>query len=103
MALDGSGPVRLTKTPGGHSRRAECSPDGARIAFGSDRDGNEELYVMRLDGSEVRNVSRHPAREYYSRWSPDGLWLLFTSNRDRARNAIYVMGPDGNDVRRVFP
>lgn len=103
MNADGSEAVRLTTTLGGHSRRAEWSPDGGWIAFGSDREGNEEIHVMRPDGSEVRNVSRHPAREYYSRWSPDGRRLAFTSNREREQNAIYTMAPDGSEVRRLYP
>lgn len=58
---------------------------------------------MRADGTRVRNVTRHEAREYYSRWSPDGDRLVFTSNRDRTRNAIYTMALDGSDVRVLFP
>jgi Tol biopolymer transport system component len=103
MSDDGADVVRLTETPGGHSRRAEWSPDGTWIAFGSNRDGNEEVYVMRADGTGIRNVTQHPAREYYSRWSPDGDRLVFTSNRYRTRNAIYTTAVDGSDVRLLFP
>ena len=37
------------------------SPDGARIAFTSNRDGNSEIYVMNRDGSGVRRLTNHPA------------------------------------------
>lgn len=103
MAADGSDAVRLTQTPGGHSRRAEWSPDGGRIAFGTNRGGDEEIYMMRTDGSALRNVSQNPAREYYSRWSPNGRVLVFTSNRDRQRNAIYSVEVAGEIVRRLYP
>jgi protocatechuate 3,4-dioxygenase beta subunit len=102
MNADGSQPVRLTNTPGGYSRRPEWSPDGARISFGTNRDGNDEIYVMRADGTGQRNVSRHPAREYFSRWSPDGRTLLFTSNRE-IPGAMYSMAADGAEVRLLFP
>ena len=103
MKADGTGLSRLTTAPAGYSRRAEWSPDGQRIAFGSNREGNDDIYVMNADGSDVANVSRHQAREYFSRWSPDGSRLLFTSNRDRRQNAIYAMDADGSNVVRLVP
>jgi Tol biopolymer transport system component len=102
MNADGSQPVRLTTTPGAYSRRPEWSPDGNLISFGTSRDGNDEVYVMRADGTGQHNVSRHPAREYYSRWSPDGRRILFTSNRGTP-GAMYSMAADGSDVRQLIP
>jgi Tol biopolymer transport system component len=65
---------------------------------------------MRLDGSGLRNVTHHPAREYYSRWAPDSRHLAFTSNREPKQygdqsvaNAIYTVALDGTDLRRVYP
>lgn len=103
MNVDGTGLTRLTETPGGHSRRAEWSPDGEWISFGTNRDGNDEVYIMRADGSEPRNVSRHPAREYYSRWSPDGKTLAFTSNRNERPGSLYSMAVDGSEVVLLYP
>lgn len=103
MNADGSNPLRLTTTPGGQSRRAEFSPDGSLIAFGSNRDGNEEIHVMNADGSGLRNLSRDPAREYFSRWSPDGQTLVITSNRDRERNALYLLNLKKLTTQRLFP
>ena len=37
------------------------SPDGTKIAFMSNRDGNPEIYVMNRDGSNVRRLTNHPA------------------------------------------
>jgi Tol biopolymer transport system component len=39
------------------------SPDGRKIAFRSQRDGNFEIYVMNADGSGQRNLSRSPAED----------------------------------------
>lgn len=57
------------------------SPDGEWIAFHSDRDGNIELYVMKVDGSEVKRVTLNPATDATSSWSPDGKWLSFYSDQ----------------------
>src|SRR5207244_33978 len=51
------------------------SPDGAKIAFVSDRDGyndNYEIYVMNADGSSVTRLTNSPGYDLVPAWSPDG-------------------------------
>jgi Tol biopolymer transport system component len=50
MNADGSGQINLTNNPAADDVPS-WSPDGRRIAFASDRDGNREIYVMNADGS----------------------------------------------------
>ena len=57
------------------------SPDGRRLAFTSNRDGNFDIYVARSDGSQPHNATVHPAIDNFPTWSPDGR-LTFVSNRD---------------------
>jgi Tol biopolymer transport system component len=66
------------------------SPDSARLAFVSDRDGNEEIYVLDLATMRATNVSRNRARDVRPRWSPDGASLAFVSERD-GNEEIYVL------------
>jgi len=66
------------------------SPDGQRIAFVSQRDGNREIYIMDADGQNVANVTRHPADDWTPAWSPDGTQLAFASIRSGGWE-IYVM------------
>ncbi|MBN1658577.1 MAG: PD40 domain-containing protein, partial [Anaerolineae bacterium] len=45
------------------------SPDGKRIAFDSDRDGNWEIYVMNADGSEQVNLTQSPdEQDHFPAW-----------------------------------
>ncbi|MFQ5874860.1 MAG: TolB family protein, partial [Dehalococcoidia bacterium] len=53
-----------------HDSRPAWSPDGTKIAFTSDRDGNWEIYVMDADGSNPRNLTNLPIGEYEPAWSP---------------------------------
>jgi TolB protein len=46
------------------------SPDGERIAFSTDRDGNYEVYKMRADGSNPTNLTNKPALDYEPTWQP---------------------------------
>lgn len=53
------------------------SPDGARIAFTSDRDGIENLWTMKADGTDLRQVSRERERQVSNpAWTPDGRYLV---------------------------
>ncbi|MCD6456500.1 MAG: PD40 domain-containing protein [Methanophagales archaeon] len=47
-----------------------CSPDGKKIAFVSNRDGDNEIYVMDADGTNVRQLTNNTADE----WGPDWCW-----------------------------
>ena len=76
------------------------SPDGRRIAFDSDRDGNWEVYVMNADGSGVTRLTGNDAVDGSPSWSPDGRRIAFDSTRDGNRE-IYVMNADGSGVTRL--
>ena len=64
-----------------------------RIAFVSDRNGNQEIYLMELVGSTVvslTNLTNNPADDYDPVWSPDGNRIAFISERDGTPD-IYMM------------
>jgi Tol biopolymer transport system component len=58
------------------------SPDGSRIAFWSNRDGKNEIYVMDIDGSNVKRLTTNLSDDDNPEWSPDGSKILFDSQRD---------------------
>jgi TolB protein len=82
------------------------APTTPKILFTSLRDGNSEIYIMNPDGSEQVNLTQHPAIDQQPVWSPTGEQILFISNRrdfrPRGRRDLYLMDPDGSNVRRVF-
>ncbi|CAN5442462.1 hypothetical protein BH18ACI2_BH18ACI2_07710 [soil metagenome] len=76
------------------------SPDGTRIVFASDRDGNFEIYVMNADGSAPRRLTHNSAEDLTPVWSPDSTKIAFTSKRD-GNDEIYVMNADGSDQTNI--
>ena len=79
------------------------APTTPKILFSSSRDGNYEVYMMNPDGSEQVNLTQHPADDLEAVWSPTGEEILFSSDRPGKRVwDLYLMDPDGSNVRRVF-
>lgn len=76
------------------------SPDGARLAFASSRDGDFEIYVAAADGANPRRLTASRGLDIRPAWSPDGRHLAFSSMRD-GNYEIYVMAADGSDLRRI--
>ena len=64
--------------------------------FASERDGNREIYVMNIDGSEQIRLTDNPAVDSDPVWAPDGSRIAFWSRRD-GNFEIYVMNADGSD------
>lgn len=52
-------------------RTARWSPDGQRIIFVTDAfDGNEEIYSIRIDGADLKNMTQNPANDFDPDWGP---------------------------------
>ena len=95
-------PIRLTFVIG-FNREPVWSPNGRKIAFRSNRDGNWEIYVMNADGTEqvqLTNTDSLPNDfPVYNRnpfWSPNSRKIGFDSNRN-GNYEIYLMDANGDN------
>ncbi len=77
---NGSGVTRLTDNLA-RDVYPRFSPDGASIAFSSNREGNYDVYVIPAAGGKPRQLTFHSANDTVAGWSPDGRKILFTSAR----------------------
>jgi len=71
-----------------------------KIAFTSQRDGNDEIYVMNADSTAQTRLTNNTANDFNPSWSPDGAKIAFTSDKDFLFE-IYVMNPDGTGQTRL--
>ena len=79
-------------------------PDGQRIAFHSDRDGDSAIYVMDADGENQTRLRDFSADTVSLFWSPDGQRIAFTADHDGGGGGgfdIYVMDADGKNLTRL--
>ena len=88
------------KSTPGDVQTPAWAPDGRKLAFVSERDGDAEIYVMKADGSAQENLTRQPANDSHPSWSPNGRKIAFVSRRD-GNAEIYVMNADGSGQRNV--
>lgn len=98
---DGRAPVMPARgNSQNHNFLAAWSPDGAQIAFMTNRDGNPEIYIANRDGSNQRRVTNHPGIDATPTWSPTGAQLAFTSDRTGSPQ-VYIVNTDGTGVIRI--
>jgi Tol biopolymer transport system component len=80
---------------------AQFSPDGARIAFASQRSGTPELWIARRDGDKLEQITSLGAAELVvGGWSPDGASVVFDATV-AGNSDLYVVGAQGGRVRRL--
>jgi Tol biopolymer transport system component len=98
----------------GDDRYPTFSPDGAQIAFRHGDDliepsGDEEVYVMDADGTNLRRLTNNADFDSAPAWSPDGRLIAFENapggtlqpGVEPHEKDIYVMNADGTNVRRL--
>ena len=91
----GDGPIAPKDL--GNAANPAWSPDGERIAFDTDRDGDRDIYVTDIDGSVGRNLTKQSKRDdRRPSWSPDGSMIVFDSDND-----IFIVDADGAEISQV--
>ena len=100
MNSDGGDVRKLTHGFSDGFVNALASPDKSRIAYGA---GNE-LYIMDMNGSNVRQLADNSVVDYVIDWSPDGACLAIARDLDGDLSqavSVLIMSADGTDVRQL--
>lgn len=115
MREDGTGLVNVTDHPALDNQPA-WSPDGSKLAFRSNRDGDPEIYQMAADGSGITRLTFHAGLDGEPAWSPDGSKIAFRRSEffgdfvgpghpapggQPAPSEIWTMNADGSNARSL--
>ena len=105
---DGSGAHSVARCTGGCAGQEApaWSPDGTEIAFASGGVRYEQVWVVGVDGSNLRRLTRADGLDADPQWSPDGRKIVFRRIdpfRPRKGYALFVINVDGSGERRLTP
>ena len=95
IARANEAPKRLTHADGSSGEPA-LSPDGALVAFASTRDGDADLYVLRLRDRRLTRLTGGRSDDEWPSWSPDGGRIAFARDGD-----LFVITSYGRRLRRL--
>ena len=92
----------------GRVSEAVASPDGKLVAFTigyesiEENKSNSEIYIMKIDGSELKRLTHTPGSEGNIRWINNGKQLAFISkDSETEKPQIFTMTPDGREVSKI--
>lgn len=93
-------PFRVTD-----DQATDMSPSWSRdykyILFSSNREGNQEIYSIRRDGTRIKRLTNDPAPDHSPVMSPDGSKIAFVRELGANRQNILVMNADGTNVVNI--
>ncbi|MFN7939390.1 MAG: PDZ domain-containing protein [Bryobacteraceae bacterium] len=105
VSRDGGNAERLTSGAGTETE-ARFSPDGTKVAFTGEYDGNVDVFVVDSGGGIPKRLTWHPSDERVLGWTPDGKGILFTSNRSafsRYSEMYRLPAEGGAEEKLPFP
>jgi TolB protein len=100
MNSDGS-EIRRVSFEGTYNTSPCWSPRGDRIVFSGRKDGRNQIFTVKPDGSELMQLTDSGNNEDPS-FSPDGRYIVFSSDRQRPKG-IYIMRANGESQQRITP
>lgn len=100
MDADGTNVRQLTRGLPGIGGSLDWSPDGKQLLIYAGAPGDKNIFLVNVDeetAAQITNGGNNAACSF----SPDGQWIAFNSLRNNDQADIFIMRPDGSDVRQV--
>jgi gamma-glutamyltranspeptidase len=97
MVTDGTIITPLT-THEAIDKMAAVSPDGKKVAFVSERTGDEEIWVIPIEGGDAIRLTFESGEDLYPAWSPDGKRLAYSTERGGQRFLAVIDAAGGEPV-----
>ena len=96
-----AGVVEESPAPTFTDKTPDFSPDGGAIVFSSDRNGNDDIWIVRSDGTGLQRLTGGSAIDLDPRFSPDGSLIVYDSNAGAPVPHLWLMDVSGGDVSQL--
>ncbi len=103
VAAEGGEPKTIVGDVGGKLAHAEWpspSPDGKRLAYSSTHEGNQEVYVAKIDGTDPVRLTQSPGVDAHPCWARDGRSIVFATDRWGGLE-LAIVRDDGTGLKRL--
>jgi TolB protein len=100
MNADGSDVRQLTRNLPGIGGSIDWSPDGKSLLIYAGVPGDKNIFLVNVDAETAAQLTNGGSNGS-AVFSPDGQWIAFNSLRNNDQADIFIMRPDGSDLRQV--
>ena len=76
------------------------SPDGQKLAYYSNKSGNDDIYIINLKTNEEYQLTHDKSNDFFHNWSPDGSTIIFTSERSGNRD-LWIIPSEGGTAEKI--
>lgn len=84
-----------------YNGRPKWTANGDKLAYVSDRDGSNEIYLYDRATGQTSRLTQNDGREKYLSWNPDGTKLAFTKSTGSSLNDIYIYDLNNSQVSQL--
>jgi Tol biopolymer transport system component len=77
------------------------SPDGKQLVFQSNRTGTNQIFIMNVDGSDLKQLADFPMGAETPVFSPDGQYIVFDVYVGKDNNDVFTIKTDGSDLKQL--
>lgn len=89
---------QVSNNPQGDASSPALSPDGQRVVYVSNIDGDNEIYLYDINTNTTRQLTDNIVNDADPTWSPNGLYIAFTSDRETpGKLEIFILDTTQSD------